>query len=198
MDIPDHVPHVSSADAIRYNARVGPTRLVIRVSRGAGAGTTRLAAFDTALHAAGVAGYNIVRLSSVIPAHSVVHEVPDGDLIPGNQGDIAFCVYAAAYASTPGEQAWAGLAWAIHQDKSGAGVFVEHTAASEYVVRRDLHATIATMSLTRGHQYELAGQVVSSAVCVDHPVCAVVIATYGTATWSMLVNAEVQTRDNPH
>jgi arginine decarboxylase len=85
------------------------------------------------------------------------------------------------------------MAWAFHQDGSGAGLFVEHTAASEAVVRRDLDATIEAMSRTRGNMYRAAGQIISSAVCVDHPVCAVVIATYGTAGWGTLVSAEEYT-----
>jgi arginine decarboxylase len=190
VEAPDRVVHAPAADATPADGRTGATRLVIRVSRGSGAGPTRLAAFDMALHAAGVAGYNIVRLSSVIPPRAVVREVTGRDQVKGGQGDVAYCVYADAYASTPGGQAWAGMAWAIHQDGSGAGLFVEHTAASESVVRRDLDATIETMSRIRGNMYQPAGQTVSSAVCVDHPVCAVVIATYGTAAWGMLVTPE--------
>jgi arginine decarboxylase len=168
------------------------THLEIRVSRGAGTGPTQLAAFDAALHAAGVAGYNIIRLSSVIPPHAVVRDVTGEELIEPAQGDVAYCVYAAAYASTPGEQAWAGMAWAAHRDGSGAGLFVEHTAASEFMVRRDLDATLETMSLSRGHSYRPAGQILCSAICVDHPVCAIVVATYGTAGWSRLIDPDGQ------
>jgi arginine decarboxylase len=183
-------PHPLESDAIPDDGQAGLTRLEIRVSRGAGVGPTQLAAFDAALQAAGVAGYNIVRLTSVIPPHAVVREAVGDDLPKGAQGDVAYCVYAAAYASTPGEQAWAGMAWAAHLDGSGAGLFVEHTAASESMVRRDLDATLETMSFNRGHTYQVAGQIVSSAICVDHPVCAVVVATYGTAGWSRLVDPE--------
>ena len=190
METPDRVPHPAASDVIPSNGRGGPARLLIRVSRGAGSGPTRLAAFDAALHAAGVADYNIVRLSSVIPPHAVVSEVGQDDQVRGARGDVAYCVYAAAYASTPGEQAWAGMAWAAHLDGSGAGLFVEHTAASESTVRRDLNATLETMSFNRGHAYRVTGQIVSSAICVDHPVCAVVVATYGTAGWSRLVGPE--------
>jgi arginine decarboxylase len=143
-----------------------------------------------AMHEAGVAGYNIIQLSSVIPSQSIVREVTGADQIKGTEGDVAYCVYAAAYASMPGEQAWAGLAWATHQDGSGAGIFVEHTAASESVLRRDLDATIDTMSFTRGHLYQVAGQIVSTAICVDHPVCAVAVAVYGTAGWQTLIDPE--------
>jgi arginine decarboxylase len=139
---------------------------------------------------AGVAGYNIVRLSSVIPSHAQVREVAGSDQITGAVGDLAYCVYAAAYASTPGDQAWAGIAWAVHEDRSGVGLFVEHTASSEWMLRHDLRVTIEAMSKTRGDQYRTAGQTVRSAVCVDHPVCAVVVATYGTAGWKDLLNSE--------
>lgn len=190
METPDRTRQAAVSDAIPAAGRPGSLRLVIRVSRGAGAGTTRLAAFDAALHAAGVAGYNIVRLSSVIPPHAVVQHVTPDRQVQGAPGDVAYCVYAAAYASMPGEQAWAGLAWATHQDGSGAGIFVEHTAASEFVLCRDIDATIDTMSHTRGHMYRVAGQILSTAVCVDHPVCAMAIAAYGTAGWRTLINPE--------
>ena len=187
---PDGVTHARVPDAPLVGSRSGSGRLRIRVSTGSGAAPTRLAAFDSALFAAGVAGYNIVRLSSVIPSHAVVCEVPGPDQIQGAVGDVAYCVYAAAYASIPGGQAWAGLAWAVDPTQSGTGVFVEHTACSEAVVRRNLHATVEAISSTRGRQYQMAGQTVCSAICVDHPVCAVVVATYGTAGWSDLLNSE--------
>ena len=190
METPDRVSHAPATDAIPPQDPDKPTGLVIRVSTGSGAGPTRLAAFDTAVQAAGIAGYNIIRLSSVIPSQSVVRQVTGGDQVKGSHGDVVYCVYAAAYASMPGEQAWAGLAWATHADGSGAGIFVEHTAASESVLRRDLAATIDTMSLTRGHLYQVAGQIVSTAICVDHPACAVAVAVYGTAGWRTLIDPE--------
>jgi arginine decarboxylase len=190
VETPDRIAQAPVSDATPADGSPGTQQLVIRVSRGAGEGPTRLAAFDTALHAAGIARYNIVRISSVIPPRAVVHTVTADLQVKGAPGDVAYCVYAAAYASTPGEQAWAGMAWATHQDGSGAGIFVEHTAASESVLRRDLDATIDRMSLTRGHLYRVAGQIVSTSVCVDHPVCAVVIAAYGTAGWRTLINTE--------
>jgi arginine decarboxylase len=194
VETPDRVLHALATDAISVpttRGQPGLAHLEIRVTRGAGAGPTRLAAFDAALHAAGVAGFNIIRLSSVIPPRAVVRVVAGDDLVQGAQGDVAYCVYAAAYTSTPGEQAWAGIAWA-HLDDSGAGLFVEQTSASEFTVRRDLDATLEAMSFNRGYTYQMAGQILSSALCVDQPVCAIVVATYGTAGWSRLVDPERQ------
>ena len=194
METPERVPHSHESDAapVPGNGLAGPTRLEIRVSCGAGTGPTRLSAFDAALQAAGIGDYNIVQLSSIIPPHAVVREVAGDDLVKGRQGDVAYCVYAAAYANTPGEQAWAGMAWATHVDGSGTGLFVEHTAASESTLRRDLNATLEAMSFNRGNAYQLAGQIVSSAICAGHPVCVVVVATYGTAGWNRLVDPKGQ------
>lgn len=142
-----------------------------------------MAAFDAALHAAGVADFNLLRLSSVIPPSAVVQQVPGSEQVKGGTGDIVYCVYAAAFASNPGEQAWAGLAWATRADGSGGGVFVELTASSEMLLRRDLHATIEAMSRTRQDTLQFAAMTMSSAVCVDHPVCAVTLATYRAVGW---------------
>ncbi len=177
---PDADPHEIAET--RSDRRPSPD-LLIRVSQGAGTGPTRMAAFDAALHAAGVADYNLLRLSSVIPPSAVVQQVQGGEQVKGGTGDILYCVYAAAYASNPGEQAWAGLAWATRADGSGGGVFVELTASSETLLRRDLHATIVAMSHTRHDTLQYAGMTMSSAVCIDHPVCAVTLAAYRAVGW---------------
>lgn len=157
--------------------------LIIRVSGGSGVGPTRLAAFDHALREAGVADFNLVRLSSIIPPQAEVVEVKASDQIAGGHGDLLYCVYADAYASTPGEEAWAGVAWATAGDGTGAGLFVEHHGSSEASVRRDLRATLDSMIAGRDAHYEHTAMVVSSALCVDHPVSAVVLATYRAVAW---------------
>lgn len=162
-----------------------PPGLVIRISHGSGTGPTRLAAFDAALVQAGLQGFNLVRLSSVIPAGATVREVTGVEQIGGDHGDIAYCVYAEAYADTPGEQAWAGLAWALRDDGSGAGLFVEHHGATAERVQSDLAASLAAMSAGRVPDYDLAGSRLSSVVCHDRPACTVVIATYRTVGWGV-------------
>ncbi len=156
--------------------------LTIRIS--SGTGYTRLAAFDAALRSAGVADFNLIRLSSVIPPRSTVVCVEGPQQLRGGHGDRLYCVYAEAFASTPLEQAWAGVAWSRRNDDSGDGLFVEHAGSSETTVRHDLRVSLAELSRGRGDEFTAAGDVVSSAECVDHPVCAVVIATYSTASWT--------------
>jgi arginine decarboxylase len=159
------------------------TGMLIRVSSGTGIGPTRLSAFDAALRSAGVADFNLVRLSSVIPPGSTVLSTSAGDQIHGGYGDLLYCVYADSYASTPGEEAWAGMAWARRDDDSGAGLFVEHSSSSRRTVEHDLKMTLDAIGQTRPGNYHTAGSLITSVRCVDHPVCAVVIATYLARTW---------------
>ena len=170
----------------------------IRISAGRGIGLTRLSAFDAALRDAGVADFNLVRLSSVIPPRGLVSEVPGGEQLRGRIGDALYCVYADSYASTPGEEAWAGVAWAQREnissipadsraaDLAGSGVFVEHSGISQALVERDLRASLADLTRNRIGDFPDRGQVLSSARCVDHPVCAIVIASYATQSLSEL------------
>lgn len=164
--------------------RLGSTgALTIRVSRGTGTGRTRLSAFDAALHDAGVADFNLVQLSSVIPAGSSVQEVASYGQLVGEHGDALYCVYTDAYATTPGEQAWAGVAWSSHDDGSGAGLFVEHSGGSHSAVQHELDLSLEDLSRNRGGHYSPSGQLLTTVECDFHPVCAIVIATYQRAGW---------------
>ena len=156
--------------------------LLIRVSAGVGTGPTRLAAFDAALQEAGVADFNLVRLSSVIPPGSTVATVRPDDQVRGGHGDVLYCVYADAYASIPGESAWAGVAWA-ERAGDGAGLFVEHSAATEDRLRHDLEATLTDLARRRRGPFEQVGSLTASAICDHRPVCALVIAAYLASPW---------------
>jgi len=171
-------------DEARSNGRPRADGLTIRISSGTGVGRTRLSAFDSALMAAGVGDFNLLRLSSVIPPRSNVIEVNSSQQVPGEHGDRLYCVYAAACASTPHEQAWAGVAWSRRNNGSGEGLFVEHVGHSEAAVLNDLRLSLADLSVRRGGDFTPAGVQTSFAVCVDLPVCALVIATYGRSAWS--------------
>lgn len=156
----------------------------IRISRSQGSGPTRLAAFDSALVAAGLQNFNLLPLSSVIPVGASVQVVGPADQLQGVHGDLLYCVYAASYATVPGAQAWAGIAWGLRDDDSGAGLFVEHSGPTEHAVHADLSATLGDMMAKRPHHYREGGRLVASATCVDHPVAALVVASYQAVGWS--------------
>jgi len=156
--------------------------LTIRVSSGVGAGLTRLAAFDAALRSAGVADFNLVRLSSVIPPGSLVNTVEGNQQLRGTHGDLLYCVYSDAYATTADDEAWAGVAWS-RREISGDGLFVEHAGSSRERVEHDLGVSLAELSRGRGGGFAEAGREVASATCTDRPVCALVVATYQNVSW---------------
>ena len=82
--------------------------MIIKVSAGTGTGPTELAAFDAALNTAGVANYNLVHLSSVIPPKAKIVTF-DGPIesIPGQWGDRLYIVMADKRVDTPNAEAWA-------------------------------------------------------------------------------------------
>lgn len=157
--------------------------LTIRISCGVGTGRTALSAFDAALRDAGVADFNLVRLSSVIPPRSTVVDVHGDEQLDGGHGDLLYCVYAVDVATRPDETVWAGVAWSLATDGSGGGLFVEHTASTKEQLEHDLAASLDDMARGRGGAYAPAGSVLASASCTTQPAAAVVIATYRCEGW---------------
>jgi arginine decarboxylase len=153
--------------------------LPIGVHCASGHGSTLLSAFDAALLGAGVANYNLVRLSSVIPRQAVIARDPEP--VTGSHGDRLYCVYAAAYAEHPGESAWAGIGWV--RDETGQGLFVEHETASEESLLEMIHLSLADMNRNRGGRFGPVETAVASAHYEDQPACALVVASYAVASW---------------
>ncbi len=153
--------------------------LPIGVHTATGRGSTLLSAFDAALLGAGVANFNLVRLSSVIPRQAVIDR--SAAPVPGAHGDRLYCVYAAAYAEHPGESAWAGIGWV--RDETGNGLFVEHEAGSEESLRELIALSLADMNRNRGGGYGPVETAVASAHYDDQPACALVLASYAVAGW---------------
>ena len=93
----------------------------IRIVRGSASAPTAMASYDAALAEAGVENYNLVSVSSIIPAGAdleVVGTAPD----LGSVGDRLTVVEARATAAGPG-QVSAALAWS--RSDEGPGLFYE-------------------------------------------------------------------------
>jgi pyruvoyl-dependent arginine decarboxylase len=96
----------------------------ITICSGTGSGPNELLAFDTALLNAGIIDYNLIYLSSSIPAGSTIqrktfHASPD------EIGHKLYVVIAKQIEIIPGMAAWAGIGW-TQEEKHGRGLFVEH------------------------------------------------------------------------
>jgi arginine decarboxylase len=154
----------------------------ITIRTGSGHGHTRLSAFDHALLMAGVANFNLITLSSVIPPRSGIRLV-DGDVLPGGHGDRLYCVLSAAHAEHPGETVWAGIGWVVDH-LTGGGLFVEHTGGSEESLLEQIDLSLEDLVKNRGGGYGPVQSVTVSAHYVDRPACALAVAAYEVSGWS--------------
>ena len=174
MDIDIYPPRDSGS------SRAQP--FVIELAATTAGGPTPLAAFDHALRRIGVGDVNLVRLSSVIPPRSIVAQ-RDRVHTEHAWGDRLYCVYAMAEAKVPGTTASAGIAWAFRQDGSDAGLFVEQEGDSPEEVEWALTATLEHMIAGRNIDFGPIESRIVSATCTDEPVCALVLASYQSASW---------------
>ncbi len=156
----------------------------IKISTGLGAGPTQLSAFDSALNNAGIANYNLLKLSSVIPPKSklIVSKTPLTNL-PGQWGDRLYVVMAEQRAHVPNEEAWAGIGW-VQDKKTGRGLFVEHEGSSEKAVRSDIRQSLEALMATRNVDFGNINMEVVGTTCKHLPVCAMVVAVYQADGWS--------------
>lgn len=169
--------HHPQARAVRSPAPFGP----IVLATGVGDGPTPLAAFDSALLDAGVANYNLITLSSVIPPGSVIEQrrwhTPCADW-----GRRLYCVLSQMRQDRPGRGAHAGIGW-VRDDETGAGLFVELHGEDRTALDDALRATLRSMQRQRGIDFGAVHTEIASATCEVQPVCALVIAVYAAAPW---------------
>lgn len=154
----------------------------IRITKGTGTGDTKIAAFDAALFDAGIANYNLIRLSSIIPPGSKI-EIGKAEVQSNEFGHRLYLVYACQIENEIGKDAWAGIGWTIAQDGTDKGLFTEHEGHSEQEVSNLIHETLTCMMQYRPEEYgEIQSEVVG-VTCTGKPVCALVAAIYRAESW---------------
>jgi len=151
------------------------------LTAGVGSGPTSLSAFDAALIDAGVANFNLLTLSSVIPPGTEVVVSESAAIPEGGWGDRLYVVMAEERVTTRNAEAWAGVGWV--QDETGRGLFVEHHGSSKAEVERDINDSLRTLTANRGggfgsHQMRLSG-----ATCAGDAACALVVAAFKSEPW---------------
>ena len=155
----------------------------IQIATGTGKGHTKLAAFDAALNDAGVANYNLIKLSSIIPSRSKITVATSIKKQPGKWGDRLYVVMAETRVDTPNEEAWAGIGW-VQDKKTGKGLFVEHEGANEHTVKRDIKASLEALQGIRGLDLgEIQMQIIGR-TCTHDPVCSLAIAVFRAEGWN--------------
>jgi arginine decarboxylase len=161
--------------------QVAPPALSIQLGSGTGAGPTELAAFDAALVDAGVANYNLLCLSSVIPQNATIVRAKHRAQ-PDDHGRRLYVVLSQMRQSRPEQWAHAGIGW-VQQGASGPGLFVELHDDDRERLQHDLHATLNAMRLSRNHDYGPVHTAVASRRCAAQPVCALVVAVFACEPW---------------
>jgi len=148
---------------------------VIRIVWGTAGGPTELSSFDAALADAGIHNYNLVTLSSVIPADpeiEVVGTAPD----LGPVGAELHTVESSATAA-PGERVAAGIGWS--RSESGRGIFYEVSGEDPDDVRAEIEAGLAAGRQLRDWTFVETETVVRSVEADEEYASAVVCAAYG-------------------
>ena len=151
---------------------------LIRVVWGTATAPTAMASYDAALAEANVHNYNLVSVSSVVPADATVEAVGEApDLGPAGQ---RLTVVEARATVAPGEdeRAVAGLGWARELD--GPGIFYEAADTDPDAVRERIAAGLAAGRELREWEFEDEGtRVVTAEADPDAYTTAVVLAVYG-------------------
>lgn len=159
--------------------------MVVHIASGIGKGPTKLAAFDTALNHAGIANYNLLKLSSVIPPKTQIklHDstIPSRE-VGGQWGDRLYVVIAEKRVDTPNVEAWAGIGW-VQDKETGKGLFVEHEGNSKQAVERNLKQTLEALMAMRNVEFGSIQTRIVGDVCKHHPVCVLVVAVYQASDW---------------
>ncbi len=152
----------------------------IYILNGVGEGKTKISAFDKALTQAGVADYNLIYLSSVIPENSIVElkKIKPGE---SEYGKRCYVVMARSDQNIPKKEAWAGLSWT--QDKNGKGLFAEHHSHNKKGLLKLIKDTLPEMKTRRNYKYGKINSSTTGITCKKKAVCAVSIAFYKSEDW---------------
>jgi arginine decarboxylase len=92
------------------------------ITSGTGTGSSEIAAFDAALRAAGIANFNLILVSSIVPPGIRVRELPPGTPAIGGKGSMLPAVYARVGSSRAGEVVSAAVGVGEPADTDECGV----------------------------------------------------------------------------
>jgi len=152
----------------------------IFITSGIGEGQTKLAAFDEALWGAGIANYNLIKLSSIIPPASKI-KVENPKANSKGFGDRLYIVLAEKREGDIGREAWAGIGWV--QAKDGRGLFVEHEGSQQTEVIRLIRESLTDLVRYRKEKFGEIHYFVVGKRCEKKPICAIVAAVYKSEPW---------------
>lgn len=139
-----------------------------KIGSGVGRSVSRLVSFDKALLSSGVGNYNLVRLSSILPAGCEKVEVVDlreGSLLP--------TAYSTISSDQEGDILVSSIGVGIPKDKTKVGVIMEHSTINkgEWVTKEELKDMIREAFENRGWELDHIESECVSAVVEYSDVC---------------------------
>lgn len=152
----------------------------IKVTFGNGEGITDISAFDKALWNAGIANYNLIKLSSVIPKDSIIVQ----QKVNWNNFETGYKLYgilSECRETVIGKEAWAGLGWVQADD--GSGLFAEGTGNNKEEVVKSIKDSLDFMVRYRNQKYGKIKFKVIGIRCKDTPVSSLVCAILKREKW---------------
>lgn len=147
----------------------------IPVVWGVAEGRTELGSFDRALAEAGLNDYNLVGLSSVLPAAAGVVEAGRVDRAHP-VGTPVGVVLAERTADRAGAGIAAGIGWAIAEE---GGIFMEATGRSAGACQERIEASLADARSVRDWRWQVDCETVVRSHTVEDTAAVVVTAVYG-------------------
>lgn len=164
----------------------------ITVTSGSGIGLTAMAAFDDALNKAGIANYNLIKLSSIIPPKTEIvlekYSPQNGDEF----GNRLYTVLAEMRSEVPGKTIGAGVGW--YQWGDNRGVFAEHHEMIDKVdgkkmeglIRNNLEQTVQNLCEFRKIPFDKTklNVVLEVKEVTKEPSSVLVAAVYKSEDWS--------------
>jgi len=175
----------NNVDVSLLSHSAGP-QLTIAVRSAIGHGPTKLAAFDDALQSTNIANFNLILLSSVIPAGAriVTDSGPTTSRPSGAWGDRLYVVMAEKRSTLPGECVAAGIGW-VQEPDTGRGLFVEHEGDDPATVERDIRTSLNAMMARRSESFgPIRHHIVSETTPPGSSACALVVATFQSQPWA--------------
>jgi arginine decarboxylase len=133
---------------------------------GRGRGGWEVVAFDYALRDAGIADFNLHRVTSIVPSGALVCSMPPGGQVLSGDGHHIPAVYEKVSSRTPGMVITAGIGIGVPRDRGRAGVIFPYSG--EDLTGDECRSALAGMvgegMLLRGGSYDFRCSVATDTV----------------------------------
>jgi arginine decarboxylase len=154
---------------------------LIRIVWGTASGPTAMASYDAALSAANVGDYNLVSVSSVIPADATIEAV--GEAPPLGPAGQRLTVVEGRATVAPGGAGTAAACLGWSRDPDGPGIFYEASGTDPEAVRERVDRGLDAGRELRSWAFDDGGRrLVTTSVDPEEHTTAVVLAVYGEAS----------------